>query len=87
MSGWHIEITRDALKTLGKIDKPMRRRLQTAIDNLADNPRPTGVVALKSEPGYLRLRVGDYRVIYRVEDEHLVVVVVDLGHRREIHDR
>lgn len=87
MSRWHLEITRDALKALGKLDKPVRRRLQAAIDRLVDDPRPAGVVALKSEPGYLRLRVGDYRVVYRVDDERLVIVVVDLGHRREIYDR
>jgi mRNA interferase RelE/StbE len=84
---WHIEITRDAAKTLTKLDKPVRRRLQAAIDKLSENPRPTGVVALKSEPAYLRLRVGDYRVIYRIEDGHLVVVVVALGHRREVYER
>ncbi|MQA13348.1 MAG: type II toxin-antitoxin system RelE/ParE family toxin [Pseudonocardiaceae bacterium] len=61
----------------------LRRRLQAAIDRLAEEPRPAGVVALRSRPGHLRLRVGDWRVVYRVEDDTLVVIVVDLGHRRE----
>ncbi|MGH3318817.1 MAG: type II toxin-antitoxin system RelE family toxin [Streptosporangiaceae bacterium] len=84
MTRWRIEITRDAVKTLAKMDKPVRRRIQAAVDRLAYQPRPPGVVALKGDRGYLRLRVGDYRVVYRVEDDRLVVVVVDLGHRREI---
>jgi mRNA interferase RelE/StbE len=84
---WHIEITKDAVKTLAKLDKPVRRRLQAAIDGLANDPRPVGVVAMKSQSGYLRLRVGDWRVIYRVEDDRLVIVVVALGHRREIYER
>lgn len=84
---YQIEITRDALKTLAKLDKPIRRRLQTAIDRLAEDPRPSGVTALKGLSDYLRIRVGDYRVIYRVEDGRLVVVVVAVGHRREIYER
>lgn len=87
MIRWHIEITRDALKTLAKLDKPVRRRLQAAIDRLADQPRPAGVVALKDRPGLFRLRVGDWRVVYRIEDDRLVVIVVDLGRRREIYRR
>jgi mRNA interferase RelE/StbE len=84
---YQIEITRDALKTLAKLDKPIRRRLQTAIDRLTEDPRPSGVTALKGLSDYLRIRVGDYRVIYRVEDGRLVVVVVAVGHRREIYER
>ena len=87
MSAYRIEIETHAVKALAKLDKPVRRRIQTAIDQLADNPRPTGVAAVKSPPGCLRLRVGDYRVLYEVQDHHLVVLVIDLGHRREIYDR
>ncbi len=85
MTRRRVEITRDALKTLAKLDKPVRRRLQAAIDRLAEEPRPAGVVALRARPGHLRLRVGEWRVVYRIEDDRLVVIVVDLGHRREIY--
>lgn len=54
------------------------------IDRLADDPRPAGAVAMKSMPGHLRLRVGDYWIVYAVRDHMLVVLVVELGHRREI---
>ena len=85
MSGYRIEIARDALRTLSKLDKSARRRIEAAIDRLADDPRPAGVLAVKSMPGHLRLRVGDYRVIYEVQDHRLVVLIVELGHRREIY--
>lgn len=85
MRVYRIEIARDALRALSKLDKPIRRRIEAAIDRLADDPRPAGVVAVKSMPGHLRMRVGDYRVIYEVQDHMLVVLIVECGHRREIY--
>lgn len=52
---------------------------------LADNPRPAAARALVGAPGRLRIRVGDWRIIYRVEDARLVVLVVEVGHRREVY--
>jgi mRNA interferase RelE/StbE len=82
---YRIEIARDALRALAKLDKPIRRRIQAAIDKLQHDPRPHGAIALRGLPGAHRIRVGDYRVIYTVEDDQLVVLVVDLGHRSEIY--
>jgi mRNA interferase RelE/StbE len=85
MGRYRIEVTRDAMRALAKLDKPVRRRVQVAIDRLGENPRPSGVIALQGLPDAYRLRVGNYRVIYTVDDCRLVVLVVDLGHRREIY--
>lgn len=85
MSRYRVEITRDALRALTKLDKPVRRRVQSAIDGLSERPRPPGVIALQGLRGAYRLRVGNYRVVYTVEDSRLVVLVVDIGHRREIY--
>jgi mRNA interferase RelE/StbE len=85
MTRYRIEITREALRTLTKLDKPVRRRVQAAIDGLSEQPRPPGVLALQGLRRAYRLRVGDYRVIYTVDDGRLTVLVVDLGHRREIY--
>jgi mRNA interferase RelE/StbE len=85
MGRYRIEVTRDALRALAKLDKPVRRRVQVAIDGLGENPRPSGVIALQGLRGAYRLRVGNYRVIYTVDDNRLVVLVVELGHRREIY--
>ncbi|MGH3981354.1 MAG: type II toxin-antitoxin system RelE family toxin [Pseudonocardiaceae bacterium] len=85
MSRYRVEITRDALRVLAKLDKPVRRRVQAAIDGLTEQPRPPGMIALQGLRRAYRLRVGDYRVIYTVDDSRLVVLVVDIGHRREIY--
>lgn len=85
MTRYRISIERSALRALAKLDKPVRRRVQVAIDGLAEDPRPRGVRALVDRPGLLRLRVGDYRVVYEVQDGELRVLVVDLGHRGEIY--
>ncbi|MCD4726205.1 MAG: type II toxin-antitoxin system RelE/ParE family toxin, partial [Pirellulales bacterium] len=52
---------------------------------LAKNPRPAGAKMLAGPNRFLRVRVGDYRIIYRVEDDRLVVLVVRVGHRREVY--
>jgi len=82
---YRIELTRDALRALAKLDKPVRRRVQGAIDRLADDPRPAGMIALRGAPGAFRIRVGDYRVIYVLHDDLLLVVVIDIGHRRDVY--
>ncbi|WP_236793280.1 type II toxin-antitoxin system RelE/ParE family toxin [Amycolatopsis sp. GM8] len=82
---YSIEITREALRALAKLDKPIRRRLQAAIDKLGSEPRPHGARALQGLKGAYRVRVGDYRIVYTIDDGRLIVVIVDLGHRREIY--
>lgn len=85
MTRYQISIERSALRALSKLDKPIRRRVQTAIEGLASDPRPHGVRAPVGRPGLLRMRVGDYRIVYEVRDDQLLVLVIDLGHRREIY--
>ena len=82
---YRIELTRDALRAMAKLDKPVRRRIQGAVDKLADDPRPAGMIALRGAPGAFRIRVGDYRIIYTVHDDRLLVVVIDIGHRSEVY--
>ena len=62
-----------------------QRRLKPRIDALAREPRPRGVETLKGEENLLRLRVGVYRVIYQVEPKRLVILVLKIGHRREVY--
>ena len=81
---YNIEIEKPALKSLKKLDKPVRTRVVDAINGLATSPRPSGVKALVGS-GFLRIRVGDYRIIYEVHDDRLVVVVIELGHRSDIY--
>lgn len=80
-----VTFTRAAERALRKIDRPVQRRLLDSIEDLRDDPRPPGARTLQGGQGLLRVRVGDYRVVYRVHDDELVVLVVTLGHRREVY--
>lgn len=76
-----------AERALKKMPPDVLNRVSKAISQLSMNPRPSGVTALQGEPGFLRLRVGDYRLIYTVQDDVLTVLVVTVGHRREVYRR
>jgi mRNA interferase RelE/StbE len=85
MSTYRIELRPAAVKALRKIDPQDARRIQGAIALLGHDPRPPGAKALQGRPGF-RVRVGNYRIIYTIQDDVLLVVVVTLGHRRDIYD-
>lgn len=86
MSEYRIELRPAAVRALRKLDPQARTRIQGAIALLAQDPRPPGARALQGRPG-LRVRVGDYRVLYTIQDDVLLVTVVRLGHRRDVYDR
>lgn len=76
-----------AARQLRKLDPQGRRRVQAAIDLLANDPRPPAAIRLVGGLGEWRIRTGDYRVIYEIEDDQLVVLVVRVGHRHEVYRR
>lgn len=80
-----VAYDRKALKELSKLDKPVARRIVRATDALATNPRPTGVRPLVGYPDLLRIRVGDYRVIYTIREAELVVLVLRVAHRSGVY--
>ncbi|MGI8626394.1 MAG: type II toxin-antitoxin system RelE family toxin [Geodermatophilaceae bacterium] len=86
MSEYRVELRPAAVRALRKLDPSVRHRVQGAIALLAQDPRPPAARALQGRPG-LRIRVGDYRIIYTVADDVLLVVVVTVGHRREVYHR
>ena len=86
MTGCRIELRPAAARALRKLDPAARTRVQGAIALLAQDPRPPAARALRGRDG-LRVRVGDYRILYTVDDGVLLVVVVTLGHRRDVYDR
>ncbi len=81
---YEIEVRPAALRALKKVDRQDQPRIRGAIALLAAEPRPPGAKALRGRDA-LRIRVGDYRIIYTVQDNRLLVVVVTLGHRREVY--
>jgi mRNA interferase RelE/StbE len=82
---YRLEIAPAAERQLRKLDPPARRRVQAAIELLADEPRPPAAKKLAGGDGELRVRTGDYRIVYEIRDQVLVVLVLAVGHRREIY--
>lgn len=82
-----VEYESRAVKELAKLDKPVARRLITAIDALSADPRPSGVRPLVGYPNLWRIRVGEYRVVYTIEDTELVVLALRVAHRSTVYRR
>ncbi len=82
---YQIQIRKSAQKQLDKLSDDVAENLLDAIEALAVNPRPSGCKKLKGRGGY-RIRKGDYRIIYDIYDDVLIVDVIAAGHRREIYD-
>lgn len=82
---YHIEFTPAAARALRKLPSDVQRRIAKAIDALSADPRHPGVKPLAGGRDEYRARVGDYRVLYEIRDAVLVVVVVYVGHRREVY--
>lgn len=83
---YRIELAPAALRQLRKLDRAAQRRVQAAIELLATEPRPTGAKKLVGGTGEWRVRTGDYRVVYQIDDDVLLVLVIAVGHRREIYN-
>ena len=81
---YQLKITRSALKELKGLPEGIRQRIRQAIHALADEPRPRGCKKLKGQTDY-RIRVGDYRVLYEIDDDAQIVVVWRVGHRRDVY--
>jgi mRNA interferase RelE/StbE len=84
---YEIELTASAARSLRKLERPAQVRIAHAIDSLADDPRPRGAVRLAGDLDFYRIRAGDYRIIYSVTGEKLIVLVIAVGHRRDIYRR
>ena len=80
-----IEFVPSARRELQKLPREVQLKLNPHIGSLSLDPRPIGSRKLKGGYGLLRIRVGDYRVIYEVRDKILVVLVVRVAHRREVY--
>ena len=80
---YSIELTRQAEKDLAGLPTRIQRQIGARIDSLADDPRPDGVVKLKGAQNEYRVRSGDYRILYQIFDDRIVVVVVRIADRKD----
>jgi mRNA interferase RelE/StbE len=82
---YRITILPVVVKALKKIPESDRKRIGAKINDLADNPRPAGVKKLAGENSLYRVRVGDYRIVYMIEDEVVQVLVIRVGDRKDVY--
>lgn len=85
MATYGIEFAPSADRQFRKLDAETRRRLTPVIDALAHDPRPQGSKRLSTSEHLYRVRCGAYRIVYAIEDDRLVVLVVTLGRRRDVY--
>jgi len=83
---YRIELSERAQRRLGRIEPRSAERIREAIDGLAGDPRPPGTVALSGFiPRAYRIRIGDFRVVFLIEDDTQTVFVIEVGHRRDVY--
>jgi mRNA interferase RelE/StbE len=80
-----VDFLPSAARELAKLDRALQRRIARRIDQLAVAPRGGGAVKLRGADEIWRARVGDFRILYRIEDARLVVLVIRIAHRREVY--
>lgn len=85
MADYAVVLARTAEKQLDKLPDQIADTLLNTLDGLAKDPRPDGCKKLKGRLGY-RIRKGDYRIIYDVQDTVLIVEIVAVGHRRDVYE-
>jgi mRNA interferase RelE/StbE len=82
---YEVRFSSAADRHIGKLPRAVRPLVVARAEALADDPRPHGVEKMSGEENAYRVRVGDYRIIYEIHDAVLIVVVVRVGHRREVY--
>lgn len=82
---YRIRLTPSAVDDLQALPKKIQRRIARKIDVLANNPRPPQSKKLKGQPDLFRLRSGDYRIIYQIKDDILLVLVIRIRHRKDVY--
>jgi len=87
VAAYQVDLTARARKQYKALDPVVRERIRHTLLELADDPTPAQVKALAGSGGLLRVRVGAWRVIYRVEHDQARVVIVDIGHRSTVYRR
>lgn len=87
MSSYRVLLRPSALGEIESLPARVRQRIEEKVDALASNPRPPGSRKLEGGEGWFRVRVGDYRILYVVDDAAKVAIVVKVGHRGDVYRR
>ena len=85
MASYKVELSRSAEKDLRRIDRSKLSAIYQAIESLSEEPRPLGVKKLAGADRTFRIRVGDYRIVYEIENDVLIVFVIRVAHRKDVY--
>lgn len=85
MAVYDIKIVGAAKRQIRKLSRENQIRIFDKIEKLSTNPRPKGYKQLKTEDKLFRVRVGDYRIVYKIQDAVLIILILRIAHRREIY--
>ena len=86
MPKYNVEISKTAFKALSKLPNKIAEKIEIALLKLEENSRPAGSKQLSGFKDLYRLRIGDYRAIYSIEEEIVTIIILDVGHRKEIYN-
>ncbi len=84
---YRVVVEDNAARTIRKLPKDVQRQIIAKTEALASDPRPAGCQKLKGMEDLYRVRAGEYRIVYRIEDRILLVLIVSVGHRGDVYDR
>ena len=87
MASYDVELTSSAERELKTLSSQLIARMVPRLEDLASNPRPPGCKKLRGGDNEWRIRVGDYRLVYTIDDAKLLVEVTRIRHRREVYER
>ena len=82
---YHVELTPAAQKQFKKLTAKLQDQIWEAMESLSLNPRPHGYKRLVSRLGCYRVRIGDYRIVYSINDKIINVLILKIGHRRDVY--
>ncbi|MGZ4969769.1 MAG: type II toxin-antitoxin system RelE family toxin [Methylobacter sp.] len=85
MTRYSIEFKHSAKKELGQLPRPIAEKVAERIKALADNPRPDGCKKMTGSTYSYRIRINDYRIVYSIIDQCLIIQVIKIGHRKDIY--
>jgi mRNA interferase RelE/StbE len=84
---YRIDILPTAKKALAELPRNLQKRIDQRILSLADDPCPPGAVKIQGMLNGWRIRVGDYRILYTIENDRLLILIIRIGHRRDVYRR
>ena len=82
---YEIEVSRIAMKSMTKIPKKDLIRIRNRIDSLSEDPRPVDIKKIRGDENLYRIRAGTYRILYRIFDKRVSILILDVDHRKDVY--